>query len=60
MAELCDVLDVPQPDWRIWPGMAWCPSQSGLGWSWSAASWEVSVMLFHSTYPRVPESGTLS
>jgi hypothetical protein len=20
------------PDWRIWPGMAWCPSQPGLAW----------------------------
>lgn len=25
------------PDWRICPGMAWCPSQPGLGGSWPPA-----------------------
>ena len=49
-----------RPDWRIWPGRAWCPSQPGLGGSWPAASWEVSAMLFRSTYPRVAGSGTHS
>jgi hypothetical protein len=39
------------PDWRIWPGRAWCPLQLGLGGSWPAASWDVSAMLFRSTYP---------